>query len=1076
MGSITRIARRRLVGLIEVFLAQEPTSVVVIFLCIRVERAFRYDAEGFGVHIPLLGHIAQLIIGIHSHGVSHRGVGQFVLCVEVSFFGHIPEVIVGRFLGRIPATDLHQLALVVIIADGSLAASKVVFIMDFGIIIVVVSALPLGIKELHNQDMSVLVHLALQRRILPAGVDRRLTLPVEQLFSGAMIPLIIGILDLCIAELAPGQFAVLVVIGLSDLVITVVILVANCAIARGKNLELTVGILVFALDKPSAIIPGIAQGREATGSVHRHIIVVQICFRFDLAIRVICAGNPGIPRTDVGTVQLIVQVDHTGHIEVVIIGELGHSITVFENGGLVGNVQIGSPPDFTLIAVLITDSGITGRDHGVQAFRVQIRFGHTAVLIVIGIDNGRITELHLNGLERSIQIIDPNQVAAIVIDTAGRRGTRNQRRNALVFVQVLLEDDMTILIILALPDAEAFRHAGQIITLIQVANLQHVVSRVILIGNARIPATRRHAFHRAVKVGSLGHTTTLIIGILNSSVTFFDDRYFAVQIPDGTDTIVSPVIFIHDPVVTVSHLGRLIISIIPGLLNTIPVCVILIGHRTIGVLLKNGFFVIAIESFAGEVAMRIPGLDFPGIAGCLGNEIAITVRVFFRQETTRKIIHTSLHRIALRGNNGLFVCSGECFCQDIPEIVISVSNSGIVAPQLVRSTGLIEIALAEEAILIVVLTLDLCGSLSHICNRSVGSVINLTDRVAVEVIFAFKESITLGAFCRSTRLIEIALRQHMTICIPGVSDLVISIGYPRGLVIGSKVSNADIVAICVGLRLFHGITERGIHRIAISIQIRNGGLVAIISDDHHGITVTHDHCRTVSVIIGLFRDTALGINLALKPCITHRSRNHRRAVLVKVRTPQQIAIGIVLYLVGSIAQRQHGRVALTIQVIYPGRDGGHRIIGNPPRGIATAQNDRLSVRAKRCLIDHVMCVVILAFHAGTAAHQRRFILRIEVGNTGDVALCIVFIFHRGVSRAVGHCGTVLVIILFARMMPRKVIGVNLYRIGSIRCDEIAVRAKCRLPQKITLAAVLTQHRGNTRARFERRSVYIVVAS
>ncbi len=903
---------------------------------------------------------------------------------------------------------------------------------------------------------------------------RGLAVAVQQLFSDAVIAGIVGIDDLAIAVGVPGQITGAVIVRLTDLVIAVVILVADSAVTGGKHGGLAVGIQVFAQDEALAVIPGIAHGGVTAGTVDGHILVIQVGFRQDGAVLIHRTQDAGIAGADVRALILIIQVDDADKVQILIVDELRSGIAILEQGGLAGDIQVSGAPYLALIAVLITDSSVAVGDHGGEAVEVQVCLADTAILVIIGVDNGSEAELALHRLQAGIQILQAYQVAAGIVRTAGSRYARGQGGYALVLIQILFEDDVVIRIVFALPYAEAFRHAGQIILLIQVADLQDVVGVVVNAGNRRIALPGGHTGHIGIQVGDLGETAAGIVFAVCSGIAILTHHDIIIVIPYAADAVVRLIIGVQHTVVAFRHLGGLAFKYVPSLLRAVVMGIILVGHVAVAALLQDVPAILAEIRLAGQIAVAVPGLDLTGVTGDLRDQRAAPVGILFRKQAAGSIIRAGLQGIALGRDHRLAIRAEVYLGKHVSESIIRIGNGGIIAAIAVGSAALIEEALAHEAALLIVFTHDLSSAGDDIGYSAIRSVMDFPYQVALMVILADEGGVSIRALRRAAVFIKVVFRQLMAFTVPGVGDAVVTIGNRNGLALRAEVGNAESLAAEILHRFAGGIAEGGHDRLPVGTEIGDGGLIAIVGIAHNGVAIRIHKESAIGIVISFFRDAVIIVHLALKPGIAGRRRRDGSAALIVIGAAQEVADRIILCLIGGIALRQQRGLAIGIQVIHAGGDAALRIVGKTPGGIAAAQEDRLPVSAKVDLVDHVVGIVIFTLHNGAPANQGRLILAVEPGDTGDIALHIIGIDDGSIAGSVRYRCAFRIVILFSGVVAGIIISMYLYGVRAVGDHGAAILAQGRLPEEAAAAVIFTQHCGFARTDSAGRAIGIVI--
>ena len=84
---------------------------------------------------------------------------------------------------------------------------------------------------------------------------------------------------------------------------------------------------------------------------------------------------------------MIIKVVHTNHVLVFIVLILNHSISVFEQCRMAGNIHIGHLPDFSLNTIFIIYPSKSGRNLCRQAPLIQIGLADLSILSIISVDN-----------------------------------------------------------------------------------------------------------------------------------------------------------------------------------------------------------------------------------------------------------------------------------------------------------------------------------------------------------------------------------------------------------------------------------------------------------------------------------------------------------------------------------------------------------------------------------------------------------------------------------------------------------------------------------------------------------------
>ena len=301
------------------------------------------------------------------------------------------------------------------------------------------------------------------------------------------------------------------------------------------------------------------------------------------------------------------------------------------------------------------------------------------------------------------------------------------------------------------------------------------------------------------------------------------------------------------------------------------------------------------------------------------------------------------------------------------------------------------------------------------------------------------------------------LFQLTAFSVPGIFRPLVSVRYGYRFQIRIKVCNAGAVAHVV-ISLFTAcISTDGFDRFPILIQIHNCGLYAvpIVFPDQDRIPVCVDDQTAVRVIAGFFQNIPIGITLALKPGIAHRTGHNRLTVFVKVCTPKKIPVQVIFLLKRSVSVRAQDRIPVRIQVLDPPCKSGSFIVFLPEGCIAFLDHDRLQIRSEVCFIDHMMMIVVFAFDMCLTVYQRQIAGCVVIGDPGPVAAPVIHIAARGISARLDQCSPAGSKISVSGQMICKVIRVNLRCVLPSCRHHAAVFPEIDLPEQPPFLIVFT---------------------
>ena len=365
---------------------------------------------------------------------------------------------------------------------------------------------------------------------------------------------------------------------------------------------------------------------------------------------------------------------------------------------------------------------------------------------------------------------------------------------------------MIVTVIFTLPDAEAFRQAGQLIIFIQVANLKHVAGVVIDILDCGITFHRHDASHGFIQVRCLCDPSTRVILIRLSRITIRKRDDIHVVIPHTAHTAVKSVVYVNNTVVAIHQPGRYAFMVIPGFFSHIVVVIVFIGLITICIFLKSRLVVFIKPGFTQQVAVTVPVLLLLRIADPLHEEVTLTIRIFFRQEMSTDIIGICLLSISFCGDNRFPIRAEECFSQQVALGVILTLRRSVITTEHVRCACFIKIFFAQQSVVGVILTAHFRSTGINISYMTICTIVHFAGCITVLIVFTDKGGVAIRAFGGSAVLVKILFTQLVTFIIPFIFLLMITGSNLHRLIPGAIIGNAPDIAHIVSEGFLDGIS------------------------------------------------------------------------------------------------------------------------------------------------------------------------------------------------------------------------------------------------------------------------------
>ena len=862
-------AVRALILLVEVFFVGEPSFLIVAHQGVGISRLGGCSPQLAAVIVFLRRLVAELIVGVRCHGVTHGRIGQLFPCVVVRFLDDITQVIVFDLHDGVLALADTQLARAVIIALARFASGQVVGVARGCVLTVVKDRLPGDVEVALGQDITVHIHGPGQPGVECLVVDGGLSVRIEQMLLDAEIAVIVRVGNDAVAVAAPGALPFTVVEGLADKIVVVVVGEGDRSVSLAHQNGAAVRVEIFLPCIPAAVVVAAADHRVAASAQDGLIVQIQIGLEQNVPVLVDLAHHRGIAVAGVGLLHVVVEVGQARHILILVALVLDGGIAVLGDDRLARAVHIGAAPDKAPVVALIADSRVPGGDLRGQAGLVEVCLTDPAVVAVVRVDDGGIAERRLGGLQGSRQEILAQDITARIIGGARHENAVCQGGDPLLLIKILLHHDMALLVIFALMDGKALRNADQLIVHIQIPLLQRPVRIVIDIGDRGEALRIDHAVHAGIQVILLFYAAALVIIVGDGGISALCHDDLTALVEDVADQVVVAVILMADRIVTVRKDSRFAFSFVVRFLGAVAVPVARIGDIVVSAFLDGRLTLLIVVAFTGQEALGIPGLDQPRIAFGGDHQFPVLIIEGSGQQMAGPVIGALHLRVPGGGDDKVSVRIEVFFGQDVAVGIVGIFQGSIVSADHVGLPALVIEALRQQAVLVVPGPAHDRGASPYGRDLAVRSVIDLPGQVAPKIIFTGKGGIAVRAPDAVSLRVIIGLPDLVSVRVPAERGLLVAVTDGDRLSLLIIVSDRCPVAHGIVGYLLLRVALKDLHRISVRIQERSRGAHAVLIERlyQHRIILPVGDQRSVGVVIGFLEHIAVFIAFADKSCV-----------------------------------------------------------------------------------------------------------------------------------------------------------------------------------------------------------------